>query len=106
VELAQAIVEQPDETSPAVSISRPADAAVVSGPTIVEVRVTDDNDVVDVTLSLDGVAVATDAIAPYAFIVDTVKYAARPHEISVLATDVFGNSSERRIALSFADPQD
>ncbi len=106
VELAQAIVEQPDETPPAVSISRPADAAVVSGPTIVEVHVTDDNDVADVTLSLDGVPLAADAIAPYAFIIDTAKYAAGHHAISAVAADVFGNSSEHQITLAFADPQD
>lgn len=106
VKLAQAIAEQQDKTPPGVSITRPAKDAIVSGQTVVEVDVTDDSDVADVTLSLDGTALAIDAISPYAFIVDAAKRGAGQHTLSAVAADVFGNSSEDRITLTFADPLD
>ena len=106
VQLAQVIEEQQDERAPTVAIRRPADGASVSGTINIEVEVTDDSDLADVTLALDGAALAIDASAPYTFILNTARYARGTHVLTVTATDVFGNAADLRISLSFDSDED
>jgi subtilisin family serine protease len=106
VELALGIEEHLDDVPPTVSIVQPAQDAFVSGNVVVQARVTDDGDIADVTLSVDGAALATDTISPYAFIVNAGDYAVGTHTISVVATDFFGNAAEASIRLDFADGSD
>lgn len=106
VQLAQVIEEQQDERAPTVAIRRPADGASVSGTINIEVEVTDDSDLADVTLALDGATLAIDASAPYTFILNTARYARGTHVLTATATDVFGNAADFRISLSFDSDED
>jgi len=106
VELARAIVQYPDRTPPVVSILRPADGDTVQDATTISVAVADESDLVDVTLSVDGMPLGSDAVAPYQFVLQPAKFATGVHQVSVAARDVFGNAAEQTIALTFAGPGD
>ncbi len=106
VELAGVIEEQTDAVAPTIAILQPVDQATISGVTKIELDVFDDTDLADVTLSLDGAVLASDAIAPYAFVLDADDYAAGEHTLLVTAADVFGNVAQQRITLTFAGPPD
>lgn len=106
VELALAIEESVEETPPVLSIREPADGASVGGAITIGIDVSDDSDLADVTLSVDGNQLASDSGAPYAFVLETTRYAPGTHELEVVATDVFGNAARASITLSFSGPAD
>jgi subtilisin family serine protease len=106
VELAQTIVEQSDVSPPTASIVEPAANAGVNGATTFQVQAADDIGVADVSLSVDDVPLASDAIAPYIFVVDTARYGLGQHEVSAVATDLAGNATEHRISVAFTDVGD
>lgn len=106
VELALAIQETVDETPPALSIREPSDGASVGGAITIGIDVSDDSDLADVTLLVDGNRLASDTIAPYAFALETTRYAPGAHELEIVATDVFGNAARVSITLSFSGPPD
>ena len=106
VELAQAIEESEDNTPPTVEINSPVNAAIVSGAFVITARVDHDDDLADVTISVDGSAVATDTISPYAFVVDTREYSSAQHTLVVTATDIYGNMGTDQITVEFTDAAD
>ena len=86
----------PDTTSPGLQISRPMNGAIISDRYTAWVTATDQWGVADVVLSIDGMPHATDTRAPYRFVINTAAFAAGPHELSFVATDLAGNTSPTR----------
>jgi subtilisin family serine protease len=106
VELALAIEEQADNAAPLIEFASPSANVEIRGAIAVEIDVSDDSDLSDVTLRVDGIALASDSIAPYAFVLDAARYSRGAHTVTAVATDVFGNAAERSITLNFAGPAD
>ncbi len=106
VELAQAIEEEADDSPPSLDFASPGGGAEIRGAVAVEIDVSDDSDLSDVALLVDGVPLASDSIGPYAFVLDAAKHSRGTHTVTAVATDVFGNSAERSITLNFAGPAD
>ncbi len=75
-----------DTTPPQVAITAPADGAIVAPGVAVDVTAGDDQGVLRVELAVDGVTVAMDTTAPYAF-TTAADLAAGPHTITATAFD-------------------
>ncbi|MCP4248040.1 MAG: S8 family serine peptidase [bacterium] len=93
VAAARDIVEREDTRAPTVRITRPRDGDVVSRVITVRATATDDEEVADVVLSVDGVAFATDTAKPFRFSMNTGKLSRGLHTLSCVATDEAGNAS-------------
>ena len=86
----------PDTTPPSLRISRPASGATISDRYTAWVTATDRWGVADVVLSIDSMPHATDTRAPYRFLIDTTTFPAGSHELSFVATDLAGNTSQAK----------
>lgn len=106
VELARGIVEQADTTPPTVKITQPGVAGSAGGVFNVTATVTDDGDVSDVTLAIDGVPYAQDTLAPYSFVVDSSRFSVGEHNIAVIATDFAGNTGQAAIRVRLTGQAD
>lgn len=82
-----------DTTAPSVSISSPADGAVVSGTTLVTANASDDVGVAKVEFYLDGALTATDTSAPYEWSWNTTSASDGGHSLTARASDAAGNTS-------------
>ncbi|MEP0844296.1 MAG: Ig-like domain-containing protein, partial [Phycisphaerae bacterium] len=72
----------------------------------VNVSATDNDEIADVTLLIDGQPVAGDFVAPYQFLLNPNRFTPGAHAVRAVATDVSGNSAEHEISLIFAGPPD
>jgi hypothetical protein len=81
----------PDTAPPVTSVTSPADGATVSGVISVAVSATDDTGVTSVELWKDGGLMATDALAPFAFVWDTVLESNGSHTLMSKAYDAMSN---------------
>ncbi len=99
--MADEIVEEDDDTRPTVEITSPSDGARVGKSTKIRVTAKDNVDVADVTLYVDGVALATDVSPRYQFYLNATRYDAGEHVISAVATDTSGNTRTDEITLEF-----
>jgi len=99
VRYAKYMVEQADETPPAIAIVTPTSGATLSERTKIEVAASDNIDVAEVSIYVDHLVRASDPIYPYAFVIDPAKFAAGRHEIKAVASDTSGNSAEQTIVL-------
>lgn len=86
-----------DVTPPSVSITSPANGATVSGIVNVAVNATDNVGVKSVSLSVDGVIIATIAGAPYNF---SWTADGNSHTITATAKDAAGNAASNTITVS------
>lgn len=93
VALAGETLVEADAAPPSAAIQSPAANAKVKGRFTVSATSSDRFGVADVVLSLDGEPVATDAVAPYKFVVEAGPLAAGVHTLSIVATDTSGNAS-------------
>ena len=83
-----------DATAPVVSITSPADHAVVVGPVTIAASAADaDSGIVRVEFAIDGATMATDTTAPYSTLWDATSAAVGDHAITVTAYDGAGNSA-------------
>src|ERR1051326_1226933 len=89
----------PDIAAPSVSFGSPTDGSVVSGTVSVSVSAADNVAVGSVSLSVDGVLVATDAAAPYNFNWTTNAMANGVHSLTASAMDPSGNRAAVSISL-------
>src|SRR6266545_4588368 len=80
-----------DTTLPAVTISSPAAGGTVHGTIGVTATASDDRGVARVELAVDGVVVAADALAPYAFEWDSSSVPDGSHRLTATAYDTSGN---------------
>lgn len=83
-----------DTTVPSVSFSSPANGAIVSGTVPILVSAGDNVAVASVTISVNGVPVVTDSVAPFSFNWTTTMWPNGGHTITASASDAAGNSSE------------
>ncbi len=87
------IVEEEDTKAPKVEISRPRDGKPVPGVEKVAASATDDGEIADVVLSVDGQPFATDSTEPYRFTINTSDLDDGLHTLTCVATDTAGNVS-------------
>jgi regulation of enolase protein 1 (concanavalin A-like superfamily) len=76
---------------PSVSISSPADNALLTGKVTVSVAASDNTGISRVELLVDGVTMAVDTTSPYSFTWDTRLAANGTHVLAAAATDASGN---------------
>lgn len=83
-----------DDEPPQISFSAPFTGATVSGETLVTCNATDNEGVVEVTLSLDGIFLDADywKADGWQFLVDFTSYPSGLHKLRALARDLAGNS--------------
>ena len=89
----------PDVTPPAVTITSPADGALVARKQRIEATATDNVRVSRVDFSVDGVLLASDTSAPYLATWNTRRASSGPHIIEATAYDPSGNSATARITV-------
>lgn len=87
------LVESPgaDLSLPTVSIRNPVDGGTVHGAVVVKADAADDRGVDRVELAVDGVVVATDAVAPYEIEWESSDVANGAHQLVATAHDTSGN---------------
>lgn len=90
-------VRLPDREAPRVKILSPADGATLGPQVAVEVAVTDDGDLVQVALVVDGATSSTAASAPHRF---EVTLAEGAHSIEARATDALGREGAATLTLT------
>lgn len=101
VELAAATAAYADTTPPALTVRGLSDGQTLSTAATVEAIVSDAADIADVTLAVDGQLIAVDSLAPFAIRLDPSAFRAGDHQVTVTATDVFGNASTRTLRITF-----
>jgi len=89
----------PDLTPPATAFISPANGAAVTGNVAISVSATDNTGVSSVTLSIDGVAVATDTSSPYTFAWNTNAVLNGSHTLTAKAVDAAGNSNTSSVSV-------
>ena len=95
-----------DTTAPNVSFTSPASGASVSGIVLVQINASDNVAVVAVTLSVDGVLLAGDNTAPYAFSWDTRSLSNGGHTLTATAQDDAQNSRSTSVSVTVANGGD
>jgi hypothetical protein len=88
-----------DATTPGVGFSSPANGSTVSGTISVTVSASDNIGVSSVSLSVDGVSLATDVASPYTFTWNTTGLANGTHTLGALAADAAGNTAVASISV-------
>jgi subtilisin family serine protease len=96
----------PDTTPPSVGFTSPAAGGTVSGTTTVQVSASDNVGVASVSLSLDGVALGSDASAPYSFTWNTTSVSNGAHTLTATATDTAGNTAASPISVTVNNSAD
>jgi len=94
VEAAVEIVEEEDETAPEVRVTTPSNRASVSAVVRVKASASDDEELADVVLTVDGLPVATDTAPPFQFALSTGSLGNGSHTLVCIATDASGNTAE------------
>ena len=89
-----------DSTAPTVSISNPANGAVVSGRVSIAASASDDTRVAAVEFYVDGVLVGRDTGSPYSAGWNSRKAGFGSHTIRVRALDAAGNAAEQSIVVN------
>ena len=91
---------KPDNTSPTVSISSPANGATVSGTISVKANASDNVGVSLVSLSVDAVLVSSSSVSPYTFPWNSASLPNGIHTLMVTAKDAAGNSKSVSIQVT------
>lgn len=86
-----------DTTAPVVSVTTPADGAILRGQTPVSIAASDDVGVSSVEVLIDGVVAVTLTSAPWDWSWDTTGATNGAHQLSARATDAAGNSQTSAI---------
>ena len=92
-----------DASAPTVSFSSPGAGATVKGLVAVDIAASDDVGVTHVELWANGVKVATDSTAPYAFSWDSATVADGNVGLVAQAYDSAGNSAARTLSVAVAN---
>ena len=90
-----------DTTPPSVSLTSPANGAIVSGTISLTATATDNIGVTKVQFTVDGSQVGSDlTVAPYAYNLNTLTLSNTVHTISALAFDAAGNQSSSSVTVT------
>lgn len=92
-----------DTSAPTVSFSSPGAGATVKGLVAVDIAASDNIGVTQVELWANGVKVATDSTAPYAFSWDSATVADGTVGLVAQAYDAAGNSASRSLSVEVAN---
>ncbi len=98
-----------DPTLPSVSITEPANGAVIDLNSVITVNATatdTDGYITGVAFYLDDDLQATDTSSPYSWVWNTNGLPGGTHTIMVIATDNDGNTASRSIAITLLAPPD
>jgi hypothetical protein len=88
-----------DVTPPVVGFVSPGNGASITGNVSISVSATDNTAVSSVTLTVDGVAAATDTVSPYTFTWNTNASLNGSHTLAATALDGAGNSNTSSISV-------
>ena len=88
-----------DVTPPVVGFVSPGNGASITGNVSISVSATDNTAVSSVTLTVDGVAAATDTVSPYTFTWNTNATLNGSHTLAATALDGAGNSNISSISV-------
>jgi len=91
--LSQSVVSVPDAAPPTVTFTSPTSGATVKGVATIRVQAKDNVSVASITLSLDGVVVATTNSNPLSYKWNTNKAARGTHTLKATARDSSGNQT-------------
>jgi Big-like domain-containing protein len=89
-----------DHTLPVVSITAPANHAVVNGTVVVTANASDNTGVAKVEFRVDGALAATDTAAPYAYNWNAASASAGSHTLVARAFDAAGNSASSSVEVT------
>ncbi|OHD14309.1 MAG: hypothetical protein A2Y41_08460 [Spirochaetes bacterium GWB1_36_13] len=89
-----------DTVLPTLTVSAPADQAVLKSTVSIQAEAQDDDRIEKVEFYIDGVLAGTDTAAPYSYNWSTVSAANGAHSIQVKAYDDFGNISSKTLSVS------
>ncbi len=92
-----------DTTPPTVSITAPLFGATVSGTILVQGSATDNVGVTGIELDVDGAAVATTTVSPFAFSWNTTASANGSHTLTVKAYDAANNVSSVSVSVTVSN---
>jgi subtilisin family serine protease len=106
VNLAISLGQTKDTTPPAVSFTSPAKGATVSRTITVQMSASDNIGVAAVTLSVDGLIVATLNCGPYTVTWDTTAVADGAHTLTAAARDAAGNASNASVSVTVSNHAD
>ncbi|QQR78684.1 MAG: VCBS repeat-containing protein [Candidatus Moraniibacteriota bacterium] len=93
-------VAAPDTVAPTVSITSPANGAIVAGTVAVAANASDDRGVASVEFSVDAVSHATDTTTPFTANVDTLLLSEGTHTLSARALDAAGNENTATVTVT------
>jgi hypothetical protein len=91
---------RPDKQPPRVTLTAPAAGALLSGVVPVRATAVDDVGLSRVAFYVDGTLRAVQTAAPYGWSFDTTTAANGPHRLSVIATDLIGNSTTDSVVVT------
>jgi thermitase len=95
-----------DKEPPAVHITSPEDGSAANGQVAVTVSATDNSEVTEVQLYINGELHAWASEAPYDFSFDTAQYVDGAHTLQAFAYDSSGNKGESSINTVYVDNSD
>jgi len=99
--LYEAVRSAPDATPPSVTLTAPANGAVLFGTATVSASASDNIGVVGVTFALDGNPLGTEETSePYEFAWDTATMSNGSHVLTVVARDAAGNQSPETVSVT------
>lgn len=90
---------EPVDTFPIVVLTAPSEGLIVSGLISLTATSSDDVGVTEVSFSVDGSSVGTDATAPYEILWDTTLVSDGNHTIMAIATDTAGQESNDEVSV-------
>ena len=92
-----------DITAPSVSITSPANGAIVSGNVVINASATDSGGVAFVEFIVDGVWLGADTSSPYSYTWDSRTMANGWRTITVVAEDLSGNRASAQVAVNVSN---
>lgn len=98
-EVVDEVIEAADSLPPMVAILSPASGVTIGEKTTISAAASDENGIIEITISIDGALVATRAKDTIAWNWNTRKLSGGSHEIRVTARDAAGNVGDQTIVV-------
>jgi len=89
-----------DTTAPQLTITSPANNAIVSGNTTINANASDNVGITKVEFSVDNTLKMTDTATPYNYSINTLSYPNGNHTVKVIAYDAAGNTKTANLTLN------
>ena len=92
-----------DTTNPTLTISAPANGAIVAATVTFSATASDASGVANVVFSIDSTTLSTDASSPYSTSINTLTYTNGSHTLSAKATDTNGNTTTKSVTVTISN---